>query len=253
MPDSITSPLVERRRDRKQPTPVGFEDFAKQRKLLQEFCLAHVQSLEFYLCERLPIFRLDDDESPPTKFRHITSTATCYASIDECPDKFRPDKSSLDFKTLGSDFAAKAIAQPVEEWKSDGAAHVYCSCRGLPFVLSQLVGWHASIDQHLERIFYQMDADPSRFAIGEAERTANQENALKEQDSWYPPNAYHTYWTLELLRILQLPKFEEGRLKSKKISKALGRIPLLRHWARQQLLFQVALAFGNLVWPTLAV
>lgn len=241
MPDSITSPLVERRRDRKQPTTVGFEDFARQRKLLQEFCLLHVPSVEFYLCESLAIFRLDDDEPPPTKFRHITSSATCYASIDECPDRFRPNKGSRDFKKLGKDFAAKAIAQSVEEWKSDGAAHIYCSCRGLPFVLSQLDGWHASIDQHLERIFYQMDADPSRFGIGEAEKATNEKDALKEQDSWYPPNAYHTYWTLELLRILQLPKFEKGRLESKNISKALGRIPLLRQWARQQLLSQVAL------------
>src|SRR5208282_1179679 len=105
----------------------------------------------------------------------------------------RTEKNPRNFKKLGSDFAQTAIDQPLEEWKSDGQARIYCSCRGLPFVLSQLAEWHVNIDEHLERIFYQLDADSSRFAIGEAEKARTDKEKPKEKDSWYSPNAYHTY------------------------------------------------------------
>ncbi len=86
-----------------------------------------------------------------------------------------------------------------------------------------------------------MDADPSRFAIGEADKAKAGEDKSKEQRSWYKPNAYHTYWTLDLLRILEDPRFEEGRKKSEQVGKALARRDQLRQWARQQLGTQAAL------------
>ena len=245
MPNSATSPDEKGFAKRKDPPAASFDDLARQRKLLQEFCPLHVPSLEVYISDSFPIFRLDDEEAAPTEFKHITSSATCYESIEACPDKFRPEKKSdsRDFAELGRKFAQEAVKLSVtKKWKSDGAAGIYCSCRGLPYVLSQLDEWHPQIDQHLARIFYQMNEDPSRLAIGEADKAEKEEDRPKEQKSWYKPNAYHTYWTLELLRILEDDsKFEEARKKSEQVKKALALRPQLRQWARQQLGVQVAL------------
>jgi hypothetical protein len=218
-----------------------FDDLAAQRKLLQEFCPLHVPSLELFLFGPKAIFKLDDKEEDPDKFRHITSSATCYESISHCPDKFRPEKreDSQDFEALGNSFAKEAIGLEVDKWISDGAAGIYCSCRGLPFVLSKLNEWHPNIEKHLERIFYQLKERPDRFAIGEADKDLKK--PAEEQKSWYKPNAYHTYWTLEVLRILGEPRFKKGHDKSEQIASSPARRKQLRLWARQQLGIQAAL------------
>jgi hypothetical protein len=241
--DSTTQIIDRPPRDSKRSSVATFEDFAKQRKLLQEFCNLHVPSVEFFACRSFPIFKLDDDETEPNKFRHITSSATCFASIECCPNKFRPEKKkdSKDFESLGAVFARKAIDLPVNSWKSDGAAGIYCSSRGLPYVLSKLDTWHPKIEDHLKRIFYQMEVEHERFAVGEADRADKEEEKADETKSWYKPNAYHTYWALELLRTLGKYEDQKDFVASKEVPKALARRPQLRQWARQQLGFQVAL------------
>ncbi len=146
---------------------------------------------------------------------------------------------------LGREFAQKAIDLPVrKKWRSDGAAGIYCSSRGLPYVLSQLDEWHPKIDEHLARIFYQMNEDPSRPAIGEADKAQKKSERPKEQKSWYKPNAYHTYWTLEVLRILQ-KRFDKNCQASSQAKQGIARRNQLRQWARQQLGVQVALHSGD--------
>src|SRR5579884_1334849 len=226
-----------------------FDVLARHRKLLQEFCHWHLPSVAHFLSKNTkdhPIFRLSDDEEEPKHFRHITSTATCYASIEECPAKFRPlEEGSRNFKELGLAFAKTAIElPPSERWKSDGAAGIYCSARGLPFVLSKLDTWHPRIDEHLARIFYQLQQEPERFAIGEADKApanATPTEKAEETKSWYKPNAYHTYWTLEVLRMLEKFQKQDGYSKSTEAPKALAYRPQLLQWARQQLGFQISL------------
>lgn len=226
-----------------------FDVLARHRKLLQAFCHWHLPSVGYFLGKNTkdhPIFRLSDDEDEPEHFRHITSTATCYASIEECPAKFRPaENGSPNFKELGLSFAKKAIElSPSERWKSDGAAGIYCSARGLPFVLSKLDTWHSKIDEHLARIFYQLQKEPTRFAIGEADKAppkATEAEKAEETKSWYKPNAYHTYWTLEVLRMLDKFQKQEECSKSAEVQNALAYRPQLLQWAKQQLGFQISL------------
>lgn len=226
------------------PLLPSFEELSQQRKLLQEFCFAHIPSLSFFLpvgFKNLPIFKLDDTQPEPTEFRHITSTATCYASIAGCPDQFRPEKKdgSPDFNLLGKEFSDHAIALELGKWVSDGAAHIYCSCRGLPYVLSRLERWDAQIEAHLGRIFYQLDEDPSRFAIGEAAEAELLKDKPKERAKWYKPNAYHTYWALRVVRALQTHFSKEFNASRHRPSPE--RLAGMRMWARQQLGIQVAL------------
>jgi len=242
LPDSKTLPAREALDSSEGLSPPTFEKLAVERKLLQDFCSLHIQSVETFLARSVPVFKLNHEEKEPSEFKHITSSATCFESIDKCPEQFRPDKNkdSKNLKELGTEFARTAIDSSLDKWKSDKAAEIYCSCRGLPYVLSQLETWHPKIDEHLDRIFYQL-RDPGRFAIGEAKEDKTQLDKVKERESWYKPNAYHTYWTLELLRILGDSRFEAGRIKSKHFAKAQTSRDQMRAWARQQLGFQVAL------------
>lgn len=221
-----------------------FEDLARYRKLLQEFCSSHLPSLEFFLAaqsDKYPIFKLNEEQADPLHFRHITSSATCFGSIARCPDEFRPEKKrgAPDFDLLGKRFAQMAIELKLNDWKSDRAADVYCSCRGLPYVLSTLERWAPQIDDHLRRVFYQLDEEPSRFAIGEAAEDPERKNIEEERAKWYKPNAYHTYWILKVIDILQY-RFKAG-YEASKHHPTPERIAGMKMWARQQLGFQIGL------------
>jgi ATPase family protein associated with various cellular activities (AAA) len=241
LPDSRNAPTQNSRSAEKEKVP--FVDLARHRKLLQEFCPSHIPSLELFAFDNFPVFRLAYDDGEPEKFGHLTSTATCYESIEACPSKFHPQqqKQSKDFAKLGTEFAERAINLQLDNWISDGKAEIYCSCRALPYILSKLEKWDPRIDEHLARIFYQLDEDPDRFAIGEAAENKNESDKQKERKSWYKPNAYHTFWTLEILRVLEKFSSQRGYQDSKLVSKANGYREQLRQWARGQLGFQVAL------------
>jgi hypothetical protein len=195
-------------------------------------------------------FYLNDKENAikPSDLRHITSTATCYASLLQCPDLFRSsalpqarihlnatdkptDVLSLDEKARR--FANGILNKKVDEWISDKSARVYCECRALPFAVRMASGWHASIQEHVEHAMKQLEIDPQRAAIGEADPSGKQEE-------WYPPNAYHTYWLLRALRLIQERFPEEfGKLS---VSLSLDqRVARMMQWARQILAYQVAL------------
>jgi len=232
LPDSRETPIQSSSLPTKET--VRFVELARHRKLLQEFCPNHIPSLEFFAFNSFPVFRLAYNDGEPEKFGHLTSTATCYESIEACPTKFHPQvrKQSKDFAKLGIEFANKAIDLGVGSWISDGKAEIYCSCRGLPYVLSKLAEWHPRINEHLARIFYQLEEDPDRFAIGEAAENKNQPDKQKERRSWYRPNAYHTFWTLEILRVLEKFSAQRGYRESIQVSKANKYREQLRQWAR---------------------
>src|SRR6266403_3786338 len=163
---------------------------------------------------------------------HITSSATCFGSLLECSDSFK-HSTPIDVPALSTRYADGAIKLPQKDWVSDGSAGTYCRCRALPFVLNHLTGWNDNVERHVEAIFRQMLAKPDRFAIGEAGRP------LKEHN-WYPPNAYHTYWTLELLDAFS-KRFEQ---KFKRVSRKLDLAALsdkMRFWAHETLASQVSL------------
>ena len=222
---------------------VSFEYLAKYRKHLQEFCGLHIHSLAPFACDEHAIFALNLDKMP-TEFKHVTSTSTCFASVELYPDSVE-DATRSRLCDLGKRYAQVAIEKPLNtKWISDGKAEVYCSCRGLPYVLEKLERWHPNINEHLHRISYQLESvegEPRRFAIGEAAPPTEEQSREKTTSAWYPPNAYHTYWALEILRILRDPKFLVKDKESKGFQILSDYEPLMKLWARQQLGIQVAL------------
>lgn len=211
-----------------------FQEFSENRRLLREFCQLHYPSVACFSSGLSFVNVLKNGQAKRNEkaIIHLTSSATCFSSVLECPDssEFAGSKTLL---AGAARYAFGAIRKPTKDWVSDGSAGIYCRCRTLPFVIRHLNVWHEKVHVYIKAIFEQMAQKPDRFAIGEAG------HALKKDD-WYPPNGYHTYWTLEVLSSLS-EKFET---KHQKLSKEV-RLPIFRakihEWARETLGYQVSL------------
>jgi len=121
------------------------------------------------------------------------------------------------------------------QWRSDGSAQIYCRCRALPLVIRFSEHFDREIKEHLLRILGQLGIKPERFGIGEAE-------ADQDEDDWSPPNAFHTYWTLDVLNELQnrFPRDHKTLSANKKLNLALKREGMF-WWARQRLGYEISL------------
>jgi predicted ATPase len=211
---------------------LSFEELTDARRLLQSFCLLHVPSLlnlqsgvSFKLVPS-ETKNLDDGE-----LHHPTTSATCLNSLFDCPPLYRPGNFQRADDLWGK-FAMAALART--DWTSEGSAGVYCRCRTLPIVIRSSVSFDERITSHLEEILGQLDKRPERFGIREADRN-------KPETEWYPPNAFHTYWTLEIFDLLNR-KFttDYERLSATNLRLKSRRQGMLV-WARQQLGNQIGL------------
>ncbi len=211
-----------------------FEQFVECRHRLQEFCKLHYPSLEYFsggLSFAIYRSEIDSKNFGPEDVKHLTSSATCYGSLQGCPDRLRPgDARDITFESRR--YAIAALNRDPAKWTSDGSAPIYCRCRTLPFVVHNIPEWNAIIETHIETILKQMD-EPGRFAIGEAD-------PLDKPNKWYRPNAYHTYWALELInsvRVKNPRQYEklEARLEVGR------RVAQMEDWARAALGYQVSL------------
>jgi hypothetical protein len=176
------------------PASVSLVALSEHRRALQEFCSLHAESLlSFHLHWSFKVLAEEDDKDITKRgAHHLTSTSTCYASILECPPRFfTPDEG---LKRKATAFADAALRRT--KWTSDGSAHIYCRCRSLPFVITNASDWQETISGHLSAIFRQWD-DNERSAIGEADPK------LEDKKDWYPANAYHTFWAIEVLDALR--------------------------------------------------
>ncbi len=210
-----------------------FEELTEARRSLQSFCLLHVPSLT--ILQSGVSFKLlpsDVESLEDGTLHHPTATATCLSSLFDCPPRYRTNEFQR-AETVRAGFSAAAFRR--EKWISEGSAGVYCRCRALPAVVTFSATFDASIEAHLKEILGQLDKVPNRFAIGEAG------TALKE-DEWYPPNAFHTYWTLELLDRIGRKEQTEYKeiLDSKSLDLSRKRDGMVL-WARQQLGTQLGL------------
>jgi len=206
-----------------------FSDLASFRHALQDFCGAHAASVKQF--KSGTSFTKGIDESPDGKL-HTTTTATCIESLLECPESPRGDGADS-VETMARTFAKAALDRPEESWRSERSAGIYCRCRALPLAIRYSAGFGAQIGEHVERILGQVRDKQDRFGIGEAD-------PKEKPPSNYPPNAFHTFWTLEVLE-----EFER-RLKDRyqELDGRLG-IGHLRAgmilWAKNSLAFQVSL------------
>jgi ATPase family associated with various cellular activities (AAA) len=211
---------------------LNFEELTDARRSLQSFCLLHVPSL---LSLRSGIsFKLFPEEKGlerSRRVRHLTTTATCLSSLLDCPPGFWP----TEFEPVDSMYEVFARRSLRRKWESEGSAQIYCRCRALPLVIRFSGTWGTPIEKHLIRILAQLRKGPERFGIGEADPD-------QKEREWSPPNAFHTYWTLDILSELE-KKFPRGYAR---ISGYRGEnLPLKRagmlSWARERLAYEISL------------
>lgn len=102
-------------------------------------------------------------------------------------------------------------------------------------MLQHMDAFDPSVSAHVGHILAQIEADPEREAIGEADPSA-------ARDTWYPVNAFHTYHVLRLLETFRGRFASEYDAYRTPNGLSLPRMwnQLLR-WSRQQLAEQVAM------------
>jgi hypothetical protein len=214
-----------------------FDKLVSIRERLQRFCALHYSSLAAF--HDGISFKFDlDDASLGAEARHLSSSATCIESLLECPEVLRP-KAAMNLLELASNFGVSALKRPQADWASEKSAHIYCRCRTLPLIVRHLPKYDDVIREHIEKILAQLMSDPNRLAIGEASPDE------KNPKNWYPPNAFHTYWTLYLLHSVEKKlkaEFDELRKKFKSTRFDIDRLRAeMLMWARQTAGYQVAL------------
>lgn len=213
---------------------LSFDELTDRRRSLQSFCLLHVPSL--LKVQSGISFKLlpEDADLSDSEVRHITTTATCLSSLLDCPPQFQ----TAEFGRVGDllpKFAKGALARPDSKWKSEGSAGVYCRCRALPMIIRASGVFDEKIEGHLRAILAQLKKNSGRFGVGEA-------GPGLPRNQWYPPNAFHSYWTLEILSLVE----KKFRADYQRLSKASG-LDLDRRrqgmllWSRQQLGYQMGL------------
>ena len=180
-----------------------FLELAGARKKLQDFCHNHYSSL-WYFHQGISFFIDDADRKKRTlgdnEAAHLTSTATCYGSLADCAVRFDSKHYEIVLK-YANRFAEAALQR--SEWLSDGSAPIYCRARTLPFVINNVNNWSGLIADRLEEVLKQLTDDPGRLGIGEEEVGDPSKNEKQQEPKLYPPNAYHTYWTVVALDELQ--------------------------------------------------
>jgi ATPase family associated with various cellular activities (AAA) len=176
---------------------LGFDDLVTYRQQLRTFCSLHYSSLIGF--RQGKSFKLNESEVlDDRKVHNLTSSATCLASLLDCPTVLLPPNAKAELTALASEFSMLALRRPQKRWVSEESASVYCRCRTLPFIVEHAPNYDHVICAHLEHILWQVANDPKRLAIGEASKDDGPNPA-----NWYPENAFYTYWTFYLLSVIE--------------------------------------------------
>lgn len=209
---------------------LSFEELTEARRSLQSFCLLHVHSLmSLKSGNSFKLFPGDPSLERSRRVRHLTTTATCLSSLLECPPRFWPTEFEA-VDSLCRVFAKRSLRR---KWKSEGSAQIYCRCRALPLVIGFSDAFDPLIKNHLSRILAQLDIEPGRFGIGEAD-------PQQKIRDWSPPNAFHTYWTLDILSELEIKFPNEYKKFSSRQNLPYCREGMLA-WARERLGYEISL------------
>jgi hypothetical protein len=212
---------------------LNFEELTESRRSLHSLCLLHEPSL--LRLQSGVSFKLlpTDPELSDDRVRHLTTTATCLSSLLlDCPSRFQTSEYKR-VSELASVFPEKALARTFKEWISEGSAGVYCRCRALPMVIASSKSFDDKIKQHVAAILTQLRKRPERFGIGEA-------GSPLKVEQWYPPNAFHTFWTIEILDQIERRYKDEYHRLDKDLG-LKGRRDGMLLWGRQTLGSQLGL------------
>jgi ATPase family associated with various cellular activities (AAA) len=227
---------------------LDFEALRSGRKAIKEFSVRHYASVAAFRPDNLPSFDVEEPalleiSGDDGGAHHRTTVATCLESLrDEGSD----EACSL-IREVAPVFVTRALREPFNEWKSDGAAFVYSRVRTLPalveFAPEQAKAEANALKEHLEFVWADVSVEPPNQAVREATLRNGEnpeeltiDNARELLERTYPANAFHTYWALKTLEACShLPETREVTAKFEQKRE----IALL--WTQNMLSAQVAM------------
>lgn len=231
---------------------LSFEELRVERDALRNYVLAHADSVFAFKEDGHPWFRRQeklDEPSLPRKIRHITTTASCIESLHDvplyeggnppppCPTE--PKQIKAERKAILDEFARAALEAKPGDWQSEKAARIYCRVRALPVILRHADGetlkqFGSTLRSHLVKVLKTVDiGDAHAQGVSELPVEASRKGARQG----YPPNAFHTYWTIRLLREYRA----RGELLPPIGSQQNSREAVAQLWARRTLAAHTAL------------
>jgi hypothetical protein len=181
-----------------------FEALREARKAIREFGGRHYSSVEAFRAADQPWFKvqLSDIDHDDKRAHHRTTVATCLESLADADTKV----ADTLIAEVAPAFASRALNEPFDRWKSDGAAFVYSRVRTLPAILRfapQIAEEHQSaIREHVDLVWADVGLAAPGQAVREATMKSGKSKALTVQNAsellerTYPANAFHTYWAL---------------------------------------------------------
>jgi hypothetical protein len=229
---------------------VEFQDLRAERDALRDFVRVHPKSLEAFKADGNPWYRReekpDEEVDKGETVRHLTTTASCLESlalvpvyeVDDPPPPCPRDCEEIEKerrKTTDA-FAKGLLSLDGDKWVSENQPLVYSKVRTLPVVLGLadddvLKPFKDKLATYLEEVWKDLD-EADLKAQGIAERPAG---ASKDSER-YPPNAFHTYWAVRLIREYRGKSF----LKTPR-SGLVRKEAVAQLWARRTLAAQAAL------------
>jgi ATPase family protein associated with various cellular activities (AAA) len=183
---------------------VDFDALRAKRKALNNAVLRHGTSLNAFRAEDWAWFKLTVDEeldsADKDTARHLSTSASCIESIFDINQPDAVKAVGIDLPALVNDFSDRALHR--SKWQSDEAAEVYCRVRTLPIILRYADDLTLSphlnaVTKHIRFVWNQLvPRDPDAHGIAEKAAPGSDLKSGRQ----YPPNAFHTYWALRLLR-----------------------------------------------------
>ncbi len=194
---------------------LSFEELRTERDALRNYVLIHADSVLAFKERDHPWFRREEESDKPDpsrKIRHITTTASCIESLHDvplyegedppAPCPAGPGRIEADRDTTLAEFTKTALEADPDEWHSETAARIYCRVRALPVILRHaeklaLESLGPTVLSHLEKVLDTVNIGDAN-AQGVSELSAD--SAEPDPQQGYPPNAFHTYWTIRFIR-----------------------------------------------------
>jgi ATPase family associated with various cellular activities (AAA) len=233
---------------------LDFEQLRAEREDLRNYVIDHADSILAFKETGHPWFRREeraDSVDSKRKIRHITTTASCIESMHDvpvydgggppppCPPEPGPIRDERD--AVLAKFTQAALEADEKEWQSEEAARVYCRVRTLPVLLR--LGEEKTLEQfgpiilaHLKRALETVEIDnPHAQGVSELPVDPPEQGPRHA----YPPNAFHTYWTIRFVR--EYRSRAKGRGLPQIGKKLLEREAVSQLWARRTLATHTAL------------
>lgn len=228
-----------------------FNSLVAERAALRNYVLIHAGSLFSFKEEDQPWFRRQEKpdarkKEKKRKLRHLTTTASCLESLNDVPvyeAEDPPPPCPRDGTEIAErrtqiieDFTQATLKADDSDWKTESEQLVYSRVRTLPVILSlasdhTLEQFAPQLGDHLKSVWDSLKiSDAMTQGIGERPKPSAPDG------EGYPPNAFHTYWAIRLLR-----EYRTKPYLSMPSSKMREREAVAQLWSRRTLATQTAL------------